>query len=182
MDSYGIFTEPGTIRFERLLPGPIERVWAYLTESDKKEKWLAAGVVESRVGGRVEFKFKHSDLSETDESIPEKYKHMEGGTYFEGRVTEWDPPRLLSYTWGEGTGTESKVTFELIPEGDKVRLILTHRRLDDDIDTLASVGSGWHTHLGILIDRLNGREPKGFWSVHTLMEREYRERIRELRR
>jgi len=27
MDDYGIITEPGTIRFERLLPGPIERVW-----------------------------------------------------------------------------------------------------------------------------------------------------------
>lgn len=177
MDNYGIFPEPGTVRFERLLPGPIDRVWAYLTESDKKAKWLAAGVVEPRVGGRVEFKFKHSDLSETDEPIPEKYKHMEGGTYFEGRVTEWDPPRLLSYTWGEDTGEESEVTFELIPEGEKVRLILTHRRLGDDPDILISVASGWHTHLDILVDRLNERTPRGFWSVHNRMEQEYRGKI-----
>ena len=26
--------EPGTVKLERLLPGPVERVWAYLTESD----------------------------------------------------------------------------------------------------------------------------------------------------
>ena len=24
--------EPGTVRLERLLPGPVERVWAYLTD------------------------------------------------------------------------------------------------------------------------------------------------------
>ena len=33
----GTSTEPGTVRLERLLPGPIERAWAYLTESDKRE-------------------------------------------------------------------------------------------------------------------------------------------------
>ena len=33
--------EPGTVKMERLLPGPVERVWAYLTESDKRARWLA---------------------------------------------------------------------------------------------------------------------------------------------
>lgn len=179
MNKYGEFTEQGTIRFERLLPGPIERVWDHLTKSELKAKWLSAGDVEPRVGGKVEFRFKHSNLSENDDPIPEKYKHMEGGTYFEGRVTKWNPPRLLSYTWGEATGEESEVTFELTPEGEKVRLTLTHRRLGDDPDILASVASGWHTHLGILIDRLNDRVPKGFWSVHSKMEEEYLNRISE---
>ena len=41
--AYGVLTEPATLRIERLLPGPIERVWAYLTESDLRRKWLAAG-------------------------------------------------------------------------------------------------------------------------------------------
>lgn len=170
---HGIFPESGTVQFERLLPGPIERVWSYLTESDKKAKWLAAGDVEPRLGGEVEFRFKHSNLSDSDDPIPEKYKHMEGGTYFEGKVTEWDPPHKLSYTWGEETGEESEVTFELTPEGDKVRLTLTHRRLGDDLDTFISVASGWHTHLGILVDRMIGREPRGFWTVHNRMEKEY---------
>jgi uncharacterized protein YndB with AHSA1/START domain len=178
MNKYGVFTEPGTIRFERLLPGPIERVWAYLTKSEKKAKWLAAGDIEPRIGGKVDLYFQHKNLSEQDDPIPGKYKHMEGGTYFEGRVTQWDQPHLLSYTWGEDTGNESEVTFELIPkENDKVLLILTHRRLGDDSDTLISVASGWHTHLDILVDRLNGRTPQGFWSVHTRMEQEYREKI-----
>ena len=40
-------------RLERLLPGPIERVWAYVTESDKRATWLAGGEMELRVGGKV---------------------------------------------------------------------------------------------------------------------------------
>ena len=30
--AHGEAIEPGAIRFVRLLPGPIERVWAFLTE------------------------------------------------------------------------------------------------------------------------------------------------------
>ncbi|MEX2601817.1 MAG: SRPBCC family protein [Balneolaceae bacterium] len=171
---HGIFPEPGTVQFERLLHGPPERIWEYLTQSELKAKWLSAGDVEPRVGGKVEFRFKHKDLSESDEPIPEKYKQMENGSYFEGRVTEWDPPRKLSYTWGEGTGEESEVTYELIPkQNNMVLLILTHVRLGDDPAVLISVGAGWHTHLGILEDRLEGKEPQGFWMVHTKMENVY---------
>lgn len=179
-NKYGIFKEPETIQFERLLAGPIDRVWAYLTESDKKGKWLAAGDVEPRVGGKVDLYFKHDNLSESDDPIPEKYKSMEDGAYSTGRITQWDPPRLLSYTWAEETGEESEVTFKLISkENNKVLLILTHRRLGDDPTTLISVASGWHTHLGILADCLNGNEPQGFWKVHNRMEKEYEERIPE---
>jgi uncharacterized protein YndB with AHSA1/START domain len=175
---HGTFPEPGTIRFERLLPGPPERIWDYLTKSELKAKWLSAGGVEPRVGGKVEFKFKHSNLSDVDKPIPEKYKHMQDGTYFEGRVTAWDPPRLLRYTWGEDTGEESEVTYELIPKpNNKVLLILTHVRLGDDPSVMISVGAGWHTHLGILEDRLHGNPPKGFWEVHARYEREYSERL-----
>ncbi|MCC5941885.1 MAG: SRPBCC family protein [Balneolaceae bacterium] len=171
---HGTFPKSGTVRFERLLPGPAERIWDYLTKSNLKGKWLSAGDVEPRVGGKVEFRFRHSDLSETDDPIPEKYKHMQDGTYFEGRVTAWNPPRLLSYTWGEETGEVSEVTYELIPKkNNNVLLILTHVRLGDDPTVLISVGAGWHTHLGILLDCLEGKPPKGFWAVHNRMEKEY---------
>lgn len=174
---HGTFPETGTIRFERLLPGPIERVWDYLTKSELKAKWLSAGDVEPRAGGKVELRFRHKDLSDTDDPVPEKYKHMQDGTYFTGRVTKWDPPRLLSYTWGEESGEDSEVIFELTPKGDKVHLVLTHRRLGDDPVILISVASGWHTHLDILSDKLNGKEPQGFWNVHNRREKEYKELI-----
>ena len=36
MSEHGIITEAGTIRFRRILPGPIDRVWAFLTEPEKR--------------------------------------------------------------------------------------------------------------------------------------------------
>jgi uncharacterized protein YndB with AHSA1/START domain len=42
-EAYGVLTEPATLKIQRLLPGPIERVWAYLTDSELRRRWLAAG-------------------------------------------------------------------------------------------------------------------------------------------
>jgi uncharacterized protein YndB with AHSA1/START domain len=175
MSDYGVMIEPATIRFERLLPGPIERVWAFLVDSDKRGRWLASGAVEPRVGGRVDLHFRHADLSPTAEAVPEKYKHCENGVSFGGRVTRFEPPRLLSHSWGEAAGEASEVTFELTPRGEQVRLVLTHRRIAPS--EMLSVAGGWHTHLGILVDHLNGRTPQPFWSAHARLESEYERRI-----
>lgn len=166
----GIAIDTQTIRIERLLPGPIERAWAWLTESDKRRKWLAAGEMELRVGGEVELVFRHGELSH--EPVPEKYEKYEGHV-MRGRVTRCDPPRLVSFTWPEERGEESEVTFELTAQNDNVLLVITHRRLADR-PMMVSVASGWHAHLGVLIDRLHAREPRGFWSAHAAAEEEYR--------
>jgi uncharacterized protein YndB with AHSA1/START domain len=180
MSDYGQILAPDAVRFERLLPGPIERVWAYLTESEKRGKWLASGAMELRVGGRVELRFHHADLSPQAEAIPEKYKWCEGGVTLTGRVTRCEPPRLLSHTWGEPSGGEafggeSEVTYELTPQGEDVLLVLTHRRIARA--QMTSVAGGWHTHLGILVDHLHGRVPQPFWSAHARVEGEYEKRI-----
>lgn len=133
--------------------------------------------MEPRVGGKIDLHFQHRDLSDQDDPIPEKYKGFEEGSESAGKVTQWDPPRILSYTWAEESGTDSEVTFELKSRGDKVLLILTHRLLGDDPEMLLRVAAGWHTHLGILIDRLSGRNPQGFWKVHTRLEEEYKDMI-----
>ncbi|MBB3059863.1 uncharacterized protein YndB with AHSA1/START domain [Microbulbifer rhizosphaerae] len=36
MEDYGVMTAADTLRIERLLPGPLERVWQYLVDSDKR--------------------------------------------------------------------------------------------------------------------------------------------------
>jgi uncharacterized protein YndB with AHSA1/START domain len=172
MSDYGILTEPRTLRIERILPGPIERIWAYLTEPEKRANWLAGGPMELRVGGRADLQFRHADLS-AEKTPPEKFRSMEGGHTLNCRITACDPPRLLSYTWGED---RSEVTFELTPRGTDVLLIVTHRRLGDR-GTLASVSAGWHVHLGVLVDRLNAREPQGFWSTYMRLEAEYEKRL-----
>ena len=174
MSESGVITEPGTVRIQRVLPGPIERVWAYLTDSEKRGTWLAAGPMELREGGRVTLCFHNSDLSPHAEPTPERYQQYEGAS-FEGRVLRCDPPRLLSYTWG-GEREESEVTFELTPRGEDVLLVVMHRRLDGH-KAMVSVSSGWHTHLDILIDLLDEREPRPFWSSHAVLEAEYEQRI-----
>jgi uncharacterized protein YndB with AHSA1/START domain len=171
MSEFGVVTEARTLRIRRVLNGPIERVWAYLTESDKRGTWLAPGPMELRAGGRVELTFRNSDLSAPAEPPPEKYKEA-GCATMHGRITRCEPPRLLSHTWGD----DSEVTFELTPQGGDVLLVLTHRRLPDRT-TMVQVGSGWHAHLAILIDHLNGRAPRPFWSNHARLEAEYEKRL-----
>ena len=53
VDAYGVLTESTTLKIQRLLPGPIERVWAYLTQSDLRRQWLAAGSVNGTRSGTL---------------------------------------------------------------------------------------------------------------------------------
>ncbi len=174
-EDFGVVTAPGTFRIERLLPGPIERVWEYLTDSEKRGKWFASGKMELRSGAKFELHFQHSNLSHEKE-YPEKYKPMEKGISFPCRITQFDPPRLLAFI---GTGEpldESETIFELFPRGKDVLLVLTNRNLAARENLVGNAG-GWHAHLGILIDNLNGIKPRGFWSTHAKLEAEYEKRI-----
>ncbi len=162
----GIAREPGTFRIERLLPGPIERVWAYLTDTEKRRKWFGAGPMHLRVGGRVGLQFRFSEL--TTERTPPNH---DDSCEVPGRVTQCDPPRLLSYTWGDGPDA-SEVTFELTQQGKSVLLVITHRRLGD-LGKMISVASGWHAHLDVLADHLNGRNLRPFWTTKARLEDHY---------
>lgn len=167
-DDYGRVVAPDTVQIKRVLPGPIERVWAYLTESDKRGQWLATGDMDLRVGGEFELAWHHNDLSSDKAPTPERYKKHQGHT-MRGRIIRCEPPRVLAYTWGE-KGAE--VMFELTPQDDEVLLVLTHSRLASRQD-MRAVSGGWHSHLRILVDRLNDREPESFWRTHERIEQEY---------
>ena len=159
--------EPGTVRLERLLPGPVERVWAYITESDKRAKWLAAGEFDLRVGGKVRLEFDNASLSRGQ--VPEGHKGRGTGK-FDGVVTRLEPNRLLSHTWAWDKN-ETEVTYELTPKGKQVLLVITHRRLPKEV--WGGVMGGWDVHSGILADILEGKEPRSFWAEHAKVEKEY---------
>ena len=176
MSDYGELIDATTVRFERLLPGPIERVWSFLVDGDKRARWLCGGDTELRVGGHVDMHFHNASLSSAEDiSPPEKYKDMPEKVSFGGTVTRCEPPHVLAHTW-DFEDESSEVCYELEEHGDEVRLVLTHRKLDSK-DTVLSVSGGWHTHLDILVDVLAGREPKPFWKTHTEIEAEYSERL-----
>ena len=167
----GTSPEQATVRLERMLPGPIERVWAYLTEPDKRATWFAGGVFDLRAGGKADLHFDHSLIS-AEKTPPE----MQGKRFdFTETITRIEPPRLLSYTFGHG-GPESEVTFELETRGKGVLLILTHRRIVDR-KTKIGLASGWDAHFAILEDRLNGVEPRPFWTTHARLKKEYEARL-----
>jgi uncharacterized protein YndB with AHSA1/START domain len=174
MNDFGVVTEPGTVRMERTLPAPVERVWTYLTDPQRRGTWLAGGPMELRVGGNVELQFDHKRLSA--EPTPERFREYMNGHTQRGRITACEPMKLLSFTWGEGGATVSEVTFSLTARGAQTHLVLTQRRLTDRSETV-SVASGWHAHLGILDDQLRGRVPRLFWSTHAALETEYEKRI-----
>jgi uncharacterized protein YndB with AHSA1/START domain len=132
MNDHGTLTAPDTIRFERLLPGPIERVWAHLVDPGKRALWLAAGPMTPTPGGEVELHFRNAELSRGDDPAPEKYRDYENSGEVFGQVVACEPPHLLAFTWsdmpGEPEAEDSEVRFELEPRGEQVLLTLTHMR------------------------------------------------------
>lgn len=168
-DKYGQIVGPTEVRFQRLLPGPVEMVWAFLTDSKKRGEWLASGPMDLKPGGKARLSFKHADLSPNTAPAPEKYRNLDAkGHESDHEITRVEPPRLLAMTWPRN----SEVTFELTPQGDQVLLTVTHRRLANRDDMIA-VSGGWHSHLDILVERANGRVPPAFWTVFGDLEEEY---------
>ena len=169
LDAYGVLTEPATLKIQRLLPGPIERVWAYLTESELRRKWLAAGEMEMKVGATFELVWRNDELTNPPGQRPPGFSDEHR---MQSRITELDPRRKLAIAW-EGSGD---VSFELEPKGNEVLLTLIHRRLPDRANLLG-VGAGWHAHLDVLVARATGKEPEPFWDGLSRLRKEYDRRL-----
>lgn len=169
LDAYGVLTEPATLKLERLLPGPIERVWAYLVDSGLRRQWLASGEMAMEVGAPVELVWRNDELTDPPGSRPEGFS---GEHRMISRITELDPPRRLAISWN-GTGD---VSFDLEPRGDEVLLTLVHRRIPERPMRLM-IGAGWHMHLDVLSARIAGGEPEPFWDGWTRLRDEYDRRL-----
>jgi uncharacterized protein YndB with AHSA1/START domain len=167
--TYGVLTEPATLTIQRLLPGPIERVWAYLTESDLRRKWLAAGPMEMKVDAPFELVWRNNELTDPPGQRPPGFgdEHR-----MQSRIIELDPPRKLVFGWN-GSGD---VSFELEPKGNQVLLTVIHRRLPDRA-MLVKVAAGWHAHLDILVARASGQEPTSFWDGWSRLQKDYDQRL-----
>jgi uncharacterized protein YndB with AHSA1/START domain len=136
------------VRLERELPDPPEVVWAALTDSEELRNWFPCEVIveggEWRAGAALSFPFPPEVIEQT----------------LSGEVLVIEKPRELAYTWGEET-----LHFELIPNGEGTRLVLT-----DELAPGAAArnAAGWDTCL----DKLAGLTPaddawKGRFAVYT---------------
>lgn len=169
-NAYGVVTAPATVTIQRLLPGPVERVWAYLTESDLRKQWLAAGEMTLMHGAPVELVWRNDELSDPPGQRPEgapAEKRMQS------EITAVEPLRKLAITWGSTSG----VSFELAPQADgQVLLTVIHKRLPDR-STMLNVSAGWHAHLDALATRLDGGKVSSFWDTWSGLKAEYEQRI-----
>jgi uncharacterized protein YndB with AHSA1/START domain len=162
---------PDAIRLERLLDAPAETVWRYLTEADLRQRWFMGGT-DAAPGGEFNLVVDHDKLSDDkDVPYPESYAQFKG-TVWREKVVRFEPPRLLETTF-QG-GKNGTVTYELIPEGEKTRLVLTHRGITSGTGA-QDFGSGWNSHMTVLQERLAGRGVRDFWALHARS----REAIRE---
>lgn len=169
LSAYGELIEPLTLKIQRLLPGPVDRVWAYLTESELRRQWLAAGQMEMKSGAPFELVWRNDELSDPPGARPDGFgaEHR-----LESRILALEPNRKLSIAWNQG-----EVSFELEPAGDKVLLTVTHRRLPDRAQLL-NVSAGWHAHLDVLATRIAGKpQTASFWDSWSRLKAEYEKRL-----
>ena len=179
MNEYGELLEDGTLRFVRILPGPIDRAWSYLADPEKRAKWFCGGEAPGAPGTKFEFHFQHQNLTPHDDPFPEEYKEMEKGVSYQVEVLDNDPPNLLRLLWpNDGGGDDSEVTFRLSEEGGSVKLELLQKRIPNR-DHLIGASAGWHVHFGILEANLKGNDPWPFWSTHEKFVDEYKKLLSE---
>ncbi len=119
------------LRFERILAHPPERVWSALTDPEELSGWHPTPFeLEPTVGGWV--------------------RYLAGGepAIADGKVTAYEPPRLLAHTWGEDS-----LRWEIRPHAAGSMLVLTHAF--GDRFKAARDAAGWHLCLAALSSSLD---------------------------
>jgi uncharacterized protein YndB with AHSA1/START domain len=176
MNDMAKMVDEATLRIERTLPGPIDRVWSYLTDATKRAEWFAGGEITLKPGVESELVFDHRNLSGPGDKVPEKYKDQAGRLTAPVTIVDAKAPNLLVWEWQGDGGSKQVTRFELTPKGDKVVLTITESKFASRKGLIGNA-AGWHTHLDYLKAILEGKEPPLFWNMHTKIEAAYENRF-----
>jgi uncharacterized protein YndB with AHSA1/START domain len=131
--------ESTPIVVERVLNADIDKVWQAISDKDKMKNWYFDIPDFEPVAG-AEFQFEGG-------SEAKKYLHL-------CKIIDLVPGKKISYTWKyEDYPGESLVTFELLQDGNKTIIRLTHAGLEtfpqDNPDfAKESFMGGWHEIIG----------------------------------
>lgn len=141
------------VRFDRWYGTDPDDLWQALTDPARLARWFgAAADVEPGVGGSIALRWDGADQ------------------WVRGEITEWDPPRTLSYGWRFPGEDESYVRFELEPRGEGTLLHLVHRRLGP---AGSGYGAAWHAYLDRLAALYAG-EDLDWYARFTALQPTYR--------
>ena len=176
MSPDGSILDLHTVEFKRLLPGPIELAWDYLTKPELVKTWFNDVSLEPRVGGAVEVRFSST-------------KGECGTAGVTGTVREFRKPNVLAFTWiqrrtqPDGSikdSDEGEVRFELTEKGDKVLLTLLHSRLPTH--ELPNYSGGWHAFLDNLESRISNHGGIAVPEAFQRLRPRYEDKIAALQR
>jgi uncharacterized protein YndB with AHSA1/START domain len=130
------------VRFVCIFDAPLEKIWAFLTDSRLLPEWYGEGSIEPHEGGAVTLMAGH----------------------IRGVVTGWRPQKFLAYTWsvfqpGEEVSAWpiSYLEFALEKNGSGTTLTLVHRPIPEPMQKLTAIG--WHTMLDLIAHALKGEFP-----------------------
>ncbi len=134
-----------------------ERVWEALTDADLTGQYWG-----------------HSNVSDWQVGSGWEHRRVDGSGVADvaGTVLESVPPRRLTMTFDapgpEPAGGPSKVTFDIEPYHQIVRLTVTHENLADD-DALEAVSAGWPAVCANLKSLLETGHvlPRAPWEMHA---------------
>lgn len=116
----------------RSFAAPPEEIWAWVTESDKLERWIGRWTGEAAVGAVVEFTMTAEDSAE-----PEAVT-----------ILDCDPPKRLQVALQSEAGGW-QLQLDVSVRGDET--LLTFNQLIDQGDDITSVGPGWEYYLDRLV-------------------------------
>jgi len=139
-----------SLRIERILPAPPERVFRALTDPDALAAWFwptdfgPTALADARPGGRFRIAAAGGPF---------------GPFAVEGRYTVVEPPHRLAFTWRwDGDDEETMVTIELAAAGEGTTLTLVHDGFAAD-GVRDNHAIGWSDCLGRLPAWLSATTP-----------------------
>ena len=94
--AYGQLFEPTVLKVERLLPGPVDQVWEYLTKSELRRQGLASGDMDLRPGTEFEFCWRNDELTDPP---GKRAEDMSAENCMTCKVLEVDAPHRLFVSW-----------------------------------------------------------------------------------
>ncbi len=144
------------------IAAPPDRVFRALTDAKQLFTWwgaepsveLTAFEMDARTGGKYLYRCKPKPAADFGE-VGEQLKKSGSGEFIcQGEVLEFDPPRLLVWSWianwHEHPQARTIVRWELTPTKTGTRVRVTHSGLAEEPISRKDYGQGWAGVLNLL--------------------------------
>lgn len=129
-------TEPSFV-YVTFIETTAERLWQALIDGDFTERYWFGYRVTSDWKPGSSYRFTRHD-----------------GHSVEGKVLTFEPPRRLAYSWDSCASDikerPSRVTFDIEPQGNAVKLTVVHDEFEEGSPTLHNISGGWPRVLSAL--------------------------------